>query len=87
MSWATWTKDVKFASRARACRTAGICKQLVTYAVENCIHCYMWLEIQDGVLRTMFGSKRGEVTGEWRKLHNEGLRDLYCSTIIIRVTN
>ena len=49
-----------------------------SYAVENCINFYMLLEIQDRVLRTMFGSKRGEVTGEWRKLHNEGLLDLYC---------
>jgi len=29
--------------------------------------------------------KRGEVTGEWRKLHNEGLNDLYSSTSIVRV--
>jgi hypothetical protein len=28
------------------------------------------------VLRRAFGSKRDEVTGEWRKLHNEELRDL-----------
>jgi len=57
------------------------------YAAENCIHGHMLLEIQDRVLRLMFGSKRGEVTGGWRKLHNEGLHDLYCSTITIRVTN
>jgi hypothetical protein len=31
------------------------------------------------VLRRMFGSKWDEVTGEWRKLHNEELNDLYCS--------
>jgi len=30
-------------------------------------------------LRRIFGSKRDEVTGEWRKLHNEELNDLYCS--------
>jgi hypothetical protein len=29
------------------------------------------------VLRRIFGPKRDEVTGEWRKLHNEELRDLY----------
>jgi len=33
----------------------------------------------------MFGSKRDEVTGEWRKLHNEELNDLYCSPNIVRV--
>ena len=27
----------------------------------------------------MFGAKRDEVTGEWRKIHNEELNDLYCS--------
>jgi len=29
--------------------------------------------------------RRGEVTGEWRKLHNEKLNDLYCSPNIVRV--
>jgi hypothetical protein len=37
------------------------------------------------VLRRIFGLKRDEVTGEWRKLHNEGLRDLYSSPSIIRI--
>jgi hypothetical protein len=37
------------------------------------------------VLRRIFGSKREEVTGEWRKLHNENLNDLYCSYSIVRV--
>ena len=37
------------------------------------------------VLRIVFGSKRDEVTGEWRKLHNEELRDLYSSPNIVRV--
>jgi len=32
---------------------------------------------ENRVLRRLFGSKRDEVTGEWRKLHNEELRDLY----------
>jgi len=33
------------------------------------------------VLRRIFGAKRDEVTGEWRKLHNEELNDLYCLII------
>jgi len=37
------------------------------------------------VLRRIFGPKRDEVTGEWRKLHNEELNDLYCSPNIFRV--
>ena len=36
------------------------------------------------VLRTVFGSRRDQVTGEWRKLHNEKLNDLYSSPNIFR---
>jgi hypothetical protein len=36
------------------------------------------------VLRRIFGPKRDEVTGEWRKLHNEELHILYSSQNIIR---
>jgi hypothetical protein len=40
---------------------------------------------ENRVLRRIFGSKRDEVTGERRKLHNEKLRDLYSSPSIIRI--
>ena len=40
---------------------------------------------ENGVLRGMFGDKGDEVTGEWKKLHNEELNDLYCQPNIIRV--
>jgi hypothetical protein len=40
---------------------------------------------ENRVLRRKFGPKRDEVTGEWRKLHNEELSDLYCSASIVRV--
>jgi hypothetical protein len=36
------------------------------------------------MLRRIFGPKRDEVTGVWRKLHNEGLCDPYCSPNIVR---
>jgi len=36
-------------------------------------------------MRRIFGPKRDEVTGEWRKLHNKELNDLYCSPSIVRV--
>ena len=38
------------------------------------------------VLRRIFGPKRDEVQGEWRKLHNEELHELYSSPDIVRVT-
>jgi hypothetical protein len=40
---------------------------------------------ENRVLRRTFWPKRDEVTGEWRKLHNEGLIDLYSSPSIFRV--
>jgi hypothetical protein len=40
---------------------------------------------ENKVLRRIFGPKRDEVTGGWRKLHNEQLRDLYSSPSIIRM--
>jgi hypothetical protein len=40
---------------------------------------------ENKVLRRIFGSKRDEVTGTWRKLHNEDLHSLYCLPNIIRM--
>ena len=40
---------------------------------------------ENRVLRRVFGSKRDEVTGEWRKLHKEELKDLYSLPNIVRV--
>jgi len=37
------------------------------------------------VLRRIFGPRRDEVTGEWKRLHNEELNDLYSSPNIVRV--
>jgi hypothetical protein len=37
------------------------------------------------LLRRIFGPRRDEVTGEWRKLHNEELNELYCSPTIVQV--
>jgi hypothetical protein len=39
---------------------------------------------ENRVLRIVFGPKRDEVTGEWRKLHSEELHNLYLSSNIIR---
>jgi hypothetical protein len=40
---------------------------------------------QNRMLRRLFGLKRDEVTGEWRKLHNEELHDMYSLPNIVRV--
>jgi hypothetical protein len=43
------------------------------------------VSVEKKVLRKVFGSKRDEVTGNWRRLHNEELYDLYSSPNISRV--
>ena len=40
---------------------------------------------ENKVLRRIFGPSRDDVTGEWRRLHNEELNDLYSTPIIVRV--
>jgi hypothetical protein len=40
---------------------------------------------ENRVLRRIFGPRKDDVTGEWRKLHNEELHDLYSSPSIIRI--
>jgi hypothetical protein len=40
---------------------------------------------ENRVLRRIFGPKRDEIIGSWRKLHNEELHNLYCSAKIIRM--
>ena len=40
---------------------------------------------ENKVLRRIFGPKRNEVTGEWRRLHNKELYDLYSSLDVIRL--
>jgi hypothetical protein len=40
---------------------------------------------ENTVLKRIFGHKRDAVTGEWRKLHNKELHDLYISPTVVRV--
>jgi hypothetical protein len=40
---------------------------------------------ENRVLRRIFGTKRDEVTGDWRNLHNEEIHNLYSSPSIIRM--
>ena len=46
---------------------------------------YLVRVFENRVFRRVFGSKRDKVTGEWRRLHNEGLNELYSSSNIIRM--
>jgi len=43
------------------------------------------LRVFENMVLRIFGRRRDEVTGEWRRLHNEELNDLYCSLNIVRV--
>jgi hypothetical protein len=40
---------------------------------------------ENRVLRRIFGLKRDEVTGQWRRVYSKELNDLYCSPNVIRV--
>jgi hypothetical protein len=75
--------------------TVHVCKTLTSELYTFLYGCETWsltlreehrLRVfENRVLRRIFGPKRDEVTGEWRKLHNEELRDLYSSPSIIRI--
>jgi hypothetical protein len=50
----------------------------------SCKHGRRLRVFENRVLRRIFGTRKDEVPGEWRKLHEE-LNDLYCSPNIVRV--
>jgi len=64
---------------------------ILSFVLYGCKTWYLtWREelnkkvFENRVLKNIFGHKRDEVTGEWRRLHNE-LYDLYCSPNIVRM--
>jgi hypothetical protein len=63
-----------------ACGSVWVCK-LVSYITGE----HRERVFENRVLRRIFGPKRDEVTGGWRKLHNEELHNLCCSPSIIRM--
>jgi hypothetical protein len=68
---------------------ASLCRPLVRYGCETWFltlrEKHRLRAFENRVLRRIFGPKRDEVTGEWRKLHNEELHDSYSSPSIIRI--
>ena len=65
---------------------------ILRFVLYECETCSLILRKERGlrlfenkVLRRIFGSKRDEVTGKWRKLHNDNLKELYSSSNIVRV--
>jgi hypothetical protein len=62
---------------------------VVLYGCETCFltlrEVHRLRVFENRVLRRIFGPKRDEVNGEWRKLHNEELHDLCSSPSIIRI--
>jgi hypothetical protein len=84
-----------------ACRLLPLKLFVSSSAVYNfafwfCMHAKTWFLIlraehrlrvnKNKLVRGIFGPKRYEIRGEWRKLHNEELHDLYSSSIVIRMT-
>jgi hypothetical protein len=59
--------------------TINLLQQLYPLGIEHRLRVF-----ENRVLRRIFGPKKDEVTGEWRKLHNEKLHNLYSSPDIIR---
>jgi hypothetical protein len=62
-----------------------ICESIILPAVLYGCETWSLRVFENRVLRRIFGPKRDEVTGDWRKLHNEELHTLYFSPNIIRM--
>ena len=83
MSSSLLSKNVKI----KICRTVIVSVVLFgyeTWSLTLSKECRLKF-FENRVLRRIFGPKRDEVTGEWRRLHNEELYALYSSPDIIRV--
>ena len=59
-------------------RTLGLTVDLHLLPFDIPVSCHV-------MLRRIFGPRRDEVTGDWRRLHNEEINDLYSSPNIVRV--
>jgi hypothetical protein len=80
------TAEKKVSSNLRVGRGAKNSSPLKPTMLGTISHClrfgsFVWYDVSKG----KFGPKKDEVTGEWRKLHNDELNDLYSSPTIVRV--
>jgi hypothetical protein len=55
------------------------------HTLDKSLHLLFAVYVLNRLLRRIFGPKRDEVTGDWRKLHNEELHNAYSSPNIIRL--
>jgi hypothetical protein len=77
---------IVFHNACSGCDVSGKYDRYFTYIVLITLREERRLRVfENRVLRRVFGPKRDEVTGEWRKLHNKELNDLYSLTNIVRV--
>jgi hypothetical protein len=63
----------------------GTSTEGTVYTIVRILSSYRLRVFENRVLGRIFGSKRDEVTGDWRKLHNEALHKLYFLPSIIRM--
>jgi hypothetical protein len=63
----------------------GTWKRVKLICMNKLYHEHRLRVFENRVLRRIFGLKRDEVMGEWRKLHNEELHNMYSSPSIIRI--
>jgi hypothetical protein len=78
-------KEEKSARTTTKAATRKILKAIFTISTDRKTEEHRLRVFENRVLRRILGPKRNEVTGEWRKLHNEEFRDLYSSPSIIRI--
>jgi len=86
-----YTFDAEFLSSSLLSKNITIKTYRTTILPVVLYGCETWLltlreeVFENRVLRRMYGCKRDEITGEWRKLQTEVLNDLYSSLNIVRV--
>jgi hypothetical protein len=73
--------------RLKFTQQSHLCQSLVALRLRSLREEHRLRVLENRVLRIIYGPKRDDVTGEWRKLHNEEFHNLYSSPDIIRQIN